>query len=287
MKKVCTFKLIPLLIFCLLFTSCTGNPFGSDDIGSGTRQIRGQLQLNDNLNPKDSFVWLEAFNIGLRVDQSGEFELTLPPAASQGGQDGVSGIFELYFFMSNYRLSKSQLVIRNGEFVFSQGDLNGKGEFLKPVILSKSLDIATTVTPTVVAQGSSNPVDVEVRLEALLDPVWVTFPKTLGNANLLGGILIRNINSDQAFTVEAFPSIELKEEVIVVPNFPHIRTMQFTPLQKNLPVGDYEVIPYFLIKNDELPIELWASLGANLEEFSSSYLSIPMAREGGQFKISN
>lgn len=177
------------------------------------------------------------------------------------------------------------MVIRNGEFVYSQGDINDKGDLLKPKILGKFLDIETELSPSVVSSGSTDSIKVEVTLRAIIDSVFVIFPKTFANADILGGILIKNVTSEQIFTVRTFPGIELQEEEIIEPGIPHRRTMEFTLLLHAFETGVYEVIPYFWVRQEIIPTELLNSLGEDREELSPAYLNIPMNREGGRLEI--
>ena len=68
---------------------------------------------------------------------------------------------------------------------------------------------------------------------------------------------------------------------------PEPRTMEteFKLNAVNLPTGDYEIIPYFLIEDKETPIALFESFGAGIDELGPNYLKLPMRRNGGSFKI--
>lgn len=277
--------LITLWVYLLALASCTSSPFGSDDIVPGARKVSGKVQFNDLTNAKNAYVWLEGLNIGARVAETGEFELILPAPSVQGGPNGVTGIFNLYFYEANYHLSVSQMIIREGEFVYSQGDINAKGELLKPKVLGKFLDIETELSPSVISLKSTDSIQVEVTLRAIVDSVFVIFPKTFANADILGGILIKNVNSEQIFTVQTFPGIELREAEIIEPGIPHRRTMEFTLLLHPFETGIYEVIPYFLIRQEAIPTGLLHSLGEDREELSPAYLNLPMNREGGRLEI--
>ena len=68
---------------------------------------------------------------------------------------------------------------------------------------------------------------------------------------------------------------------------PVIRRLTFTLSEVLLPPGQYEAIPYLLVDPKGVPQPLLAKLGESVNELSASYLSKPMRREGGGFKVMN
>ena len=108
----------------LTLSGCTWNPFGEEEISSGYREISGNVQLNDGSNPDGIYVWLEGFNAGTYTDGTGQFSLTLP----QSGSSGLSGVYKLYCYVANYELDYAQVVIQDGEFAYSRGDINKEGK---------------------------------------------------------------------------------------------------------------------------------------------------------------
>ena len=141
--------IIFLLLSTFIFFACTGNPFSDDEISPGNRQISGKVEVSGNQNPEGVYVWLEGFNIGTRTDEQGCFQLTLPMPASQGGSaEGVAGAFNLYYYVANFNLESTRVLTRNGSFVYSQGDINSKGELNNPKFLFQNLQIRTRVTPS-------------------------------------------------------------------------------------------------------------------------------------------
>jgi len=156
--------------------ACTKNPFGSDEITPGNREISGKVVLSDDFNAEGVYIWLEGFDIGARSDANGEFKVSLPPAAAQGTPSGVTGSFNLYFYLANYGLKSITVVTRNGEFLFSQGEINKDGELNQPKELEKFLDINTVVEPASISTSYSGVVSVDVHLVTPLnDSATVVF----------------------------------------------------------------------------------------------------------------
>jgi hypothetical protein len=266
------------------FCGCTSNPFGEDDIASGTGTIRGSVQLSNRASPEGVYLWLDGFNLSTRTDASGNFVLTLPPPSAQGSSGGISGVFNLYFYLANYLLASTQVATQKGGFVYARGDLNAKGELAAPKTLQRFLRISTLVAPSSVRTNFTGNINVEVTLEATIDSATVIFPKAVGG--LLGAIFIKRAGSEEVFLAESVPGA-VTRDIQIIGRAPHRRLMLFNLLQRPLPPAEYEVIPYVLIRHEFIPPGLMASLGANVEDFGPDYLKIPFSREGGRLTVTN
>ncbi len=275
-----------ILLFALLpFTGCTENPFGgNNDISSGARQVRGTLQLSDRASPEGAWVWLENFNLGARADASGRFELNLPPPGTQG-RSGATGIFDLYYYLANYKIVTAKVATRNGEFVYDQADINKKGEIGSAPALQKFLSIATALTPATISVRSATSIDVAVTLQAESDTVTVVIPQTIGLGNLIGALLIRSLNRPEILVYVNIPGNERNYEFASINTAKHLRTAVLNLLRQPLAPGDYEVIPYILIRHQNVPRQLMATLGPYVEDLGPNYLQIPMARAGGRLHV--
>lgn len=273
-----------LLLALLPFTGCLENPFGGDsEISTGTRSVSGTVALSDRASPQGTFVWLENYNLGAYADANGKFSLTLPPAAAQGGS-GATGVFGLYFFVANYALNSATVATRNGNFIYNQAEINNKGELTSAKSLRKFLSIKTTLTPAAVRANTTDRIDVQVALQTLGDTVTVIIPKTAGVGNLMGALLLRNVARPEVYIYKTSPLGEY-DDIVTLNSAPHIRAGTLSLLTLPLPPGDYEVVPYILIRHQALPKDLMATLGTNLEELGPGYLQIPMRREGELLQV--
>lgn len=263
----------------LALSGCTWNPFGEEEISSGYRKVSGNVQLNDGSNPDGIYVWLEGFNVGSYTDGTGQFSLTLP----QSGSGDLSGVYKLYFYVANYELDFAQVVIQDGGFVYSRGDINKEGKLALPKVLRRFLRIETSVNPASVSQNYTENIGVAVTLTATTDSATVTIPRSIGGS--LGAVLIRKIGSQEVFIHEFSPYSGMDYNVLVGRQQPQVIGMTFNMLLKPLLRGDYEVIPYLLMAHESIPGDLFETMGPNVRELSLDYLKIPFLRIGGEFKV--
>ncbi|MBC8186518.1 hypothetical protein H8E88_36010 [candidate division KSB1 bacterium] len=270
-----------ILIFGLLFLTCTKTPFGDDDIYSGARQISGTVELYDGANAENVYVWLEGFSIGTYTDENGNFSLTLPSKSSSGNSAGVSGNFSLYFYVANYTLKSALVMIRENEFVYSRGDINKDGKLSAPMVLKRFLRIQTDVSPASVPASHTDPINVNVSLTAT-DSATVILPKSMGG--MLGAILIKSIDSPGGQSYESVPYLMTKAKLLVG-SYSKTVSMSFTLIYKPLNSGKYEVVPFILMAHEEIPEALIASITNDIEQFNSNYLNIPFVRQGGAFEV--
>ncbi len=256
-----------------VITSCTRNPISDEEIGTSNRQIQGQVSLGSQQTPDDVIVWLESFNICTKTDGEGKFKLTLPtPSAQNSG--GASGFFKLYYFLANFHVDTSSVLVKDGAFVYSSSDINNEGEIRTLKTLRQFLRIETHVSPSVVlASGFTGLIEITAIFSAVSEPVTVIIPKTIGG--VLGAALIKNIETGSALIVLSNPGIET-EETVSVGQTPVVRKMNFSFSINRLPQGEYEIVPYFLIKHQKIPSDLWLKMGENIEQLGQNYLKIPI-----------
>ncbi|MGH7597907.1 MAG: hypothetical protein ACREOI_16280 [bacterium] len=276
---------MPLLlatIFAAIYSGCTENPFSNDKVTGGSRQVSGTVRLGDGQSAEGVYIWLDGFNLGSRADGSGRFQLTLPPRSSQGGD--INGVFNLYFYAANYRLANSEAVVRSGEFAYDQGDINKNGELARAVVLAKFLRIVTAVSPATINSNALDSVVVTVRLEAATgDTVTVAFPGLFSDG--LAKALLKKSGSNEVVLLYSnkfgFAASDL--QVVNIGGFSRI--VVFNLRGASIPPGDYEVIPYLLVKHEAVPRRLIEKLGSHVETFGKDYLQIPFRREGGSLKV--
>ena len=274
--------LIMVGVFLARFSGCTWNPFGEDEISSGHRQIRGTVQLHDGSSPEGVYVWLDGFNIGDYTDGTGQFKLILPAESSHGSSSVVSGIYSVYFYIANYGLDSAQVVVQDGEFVYSRGDINKDGKLYAPMVMRSFLRINTSVEPLSVSANYTGNIEVKVTLTAMIDSATVVVPKSIGG--MLGAILLKKSDSQTVTIFTSAPYIETRA-AILVGKVGRTIGMTFNFINRSLGPGTYEVVPYLLIAHEPIPEDLMESLGPNAEELGPDYLNIPFRREGGQFDV--
>jgi hypothetical protein len=261
-----------------LLVSCTQSPFDEGGIVPPTRDLRGTVELSDAADPEGVYVWLEGTSVATRTEADGSFRLTLPPATTTE----MGGVFDLFFYVANYKLASARVVIQDGRFLPSRGDVNANNELVRTQSLFKLLRIRTLVDPPGVPTNYEGPIDVQVTLQATLDTVTVVFPKMVGG--LLGAIILRRLGTEDVFV--DIPDIGARTRAVEKVGLePRSWRMVFNLRRGALPEGEYEVIPYFFIEQEEFPPGLLASLGPDVEKIGPGYLKIPFRREGGRLVI--
>jgi len=278
--------IIFLLFSTFIFSACTGNPFSDGEISPGTRRITGNVEVSNNRSPEGVYVWLEGFDIGTFTNQDGEFEITLPSAAQNSG--GAAGILDLYYYLANYKLTTTELIVRSGEFVFTTGEINKKGELHRPKFIPRILDISTVLTPSTAKADTGIFMKVEVVLSSEADSVNVFYPREtfIGPNKLIAPLFVKNLETGTAFYVEATLVGINKEDLITIERGrPFVRTMVVSMDKGVLSEGQYEIIPYLRVSQPEVPAELLNNLINDIDSFGLNYLNIPFFRTGGVLSV--
>ena len=269
-----------LWVLFLPLLACTQSPFGARQALRSEDTLRGRAKLKDR-GPHDGiYVWMEKANLGTFTDADGKFVLRLSPDAHAA----LNGTDRLFFYVANYDVATVSVLLRAGQFVYGQGDVDEQGVLRKVVMLNKLLHIRTLVVPKWAHGRFRGPINVLTTLQATHDTVRVAFPGSVGG--LLGGILFRNVKTNQVYPGVYDPGAKGKL-IDLIGLQPRSRRLifQLHRLEFRLPVGQYEVIPYLLVLQPEVPPALIQSLGENVQELGPDYLKIPFRRQGGDFRI--
>lgn len=264
-----------------LFIGCEKSPFNGDISNPLNQEIRGKIALSDGGSAEGIYVWMEDTPISTTTNAEGAFVISLPPSASNSTAY-ASGVFNLYFYVANYRLSSTPVTVVNGKFLYARGELNPNGELIGTRFMAKLLNINTQIDPPVVTPHYSDYINVLVTLSAVSDSVDVVFPKIVGGE--LGAILFRNLETGQiiADAPEINAGVRLAKKI---GKEPETFSFSFDLKRGNLPIGRYEVIPYFFIEQAKMPGGLLASISQKAVEIGPDFLKIPFRRAGGLFAI--
>ena len=278
--------IIFLLFSTFIFAACTNNPFSDDEISSGTRRITGKVEAGNNQSPEGVYVWLEGFDIGTFTNQDGEFEITLPSTAQNSG--GAAGILNLYYYLANYKLEKTELIVRSGEFVFTTGEINKKGELYRPKFIPRILNISTILTPSTAHADTSIFMKVEVVLSSETDSVTVFYPRETFNGpnKLIAPLFVQNLQTGTAFYVEAaLIGINREDLITIERSRSFVRTMLVSIDKGVLSEGRYEIIPYLRVSQPDVPAELLNNLIEDIDSFGLDYLNVPFLRTNGVLSV--
>lgn len=267
-----------------LFILCTSNPVGDSETSAPNREIRGRVSLSNNDDPQNVYIWFDALNMAQTPDLFGNFQFTLPPSESQTSSGGLDGNFTVNFFIANFNFVSKNVVIKNGSILYGSGDIDANGKFFPDIFLNEQLRIRTEPEPdSVTSEKDSLSFSVEVNLHTFKDTVDVFFPRMVGE--LSAPLLMRNTQTEEISIIPAAITSEDTTDFKRITTRLVTRKMEVKLATSDISTGVYEVIPYLLVINEEVPGELIQSLGANAEELSPNYVKLPFIRRGGRLEI--
>ncbi len=270
-----------LLLLFLIIATCTDNPFSnSSEISNDHQTIQGSVAIENNVSPEDVYVWLEQFKIGTFTDHKGDFSLRLPSPESQPG-GGLSGTFKLYVYVANYRLATAQVAVRDGEVVFSQGDINDKGHLKKEITLRKILDIRVSIEEGngiyPIPRNDSRELTIRTRLRAPGIPQGVevlSFGSSNSNNIFVGMFILRRIDDPEEDFVRAAIAASGQMAKVIGSTYQTFSVSYHLP-RCYLPTGIYDLYPYLWIRQDGLKPEMFETLGVTFEKFDFNFEKVP------------
>lgn len=256
------------IILIFIISGCTSNPFLSDDAARDKHIVRGKVLLEQGDSPEDIYVWLEDLNISTRTNAHGEFSLALPRTDDLAGYNND---LKLYYYVGNYTIQHSNLLVVNGVFEFGKYDINNDGFIEETIYLKKLIDITTKIDPEAISEDYSDILKVDVNIINLDTNLLVINRMT--REGVLSGYIFREINSP-ATSAKRF---DLRS--VVYRGYRLYEPVSWTGSfvwEKNfLPSGTYEVYPYVFLRQSDLPQELLDSFGTDADQFTDAYLKIP------------
>ncbi len=252
----------PVIIICivsLVFIQCTHNPFESNErITRKISIITGKVE-KDYLNSHENvFVWLEGFNINAWTDTFGNFRIKIPPREIQPG-GGITGAFKLFFFVSNYKLDSAIVVLHDGELQFSYGDFDDTGHMRRQKRLKKTLNILTEVTPNTIQENYNGFISVELVLQAIddRDTVYVEYPNNAEGPLAIFFFQKRDSMQDTLIIYQNNPFAANTSLVVdSISTVPKVWSTGFQLSPNFLQKGAYEVIPFFIISGQPVPVDM-------------------------------
>ena len=270
-------KVAGILAVLFLMYTCTENPFFDETIDIPNRiTVEGTVLLNDDSAPVDIYVWMERFNLSTYTDASGYFKFKLPdPRLQPGG--GMNGVYSIYYYVANYRVKTSTLLLLNGQIEYGKGDVNKDGRIKQTVILPKLIDIKTEITPREIAYDNKDPLDIKITLDVKVDSLRVaTYQRITGQTSCVI-IKPKGASIDSAFILQG-AGTDLRDEWI---RDKTVWLMRYWFSVGFFPVGEYEFSPYIIIYQDNLPQELLDSIDDELLSLSYRYLNLPIKQQIG------
>jgi len=272
-------RLVLLLmpIFCI-FSVCTYNPFYSEDAAKDFHIVKGKIRLADGDSNDNIYVWLEELNLSTRTNIQGEFSLSIPRTDNL---KGYNNDLKLYYYVGNYAIQNSNVLVVDGMFEYGKYDINSDGLIKETIHLRKLVDVKTTIIPQSISEDYNGAMNIEVVVTNLDTNILVINQMTL--YNVLGGIIFREINSSHADATRlqldgvAHLSHQLLDPVTWQGSF----NWPF----RFLPPGNYDVYPYIFLVQSGIPQELFNNFGENADRFTEDYLKIPFKHQSDLLKV--
>lgn len=273
-----------LPVLALLFGACVENPFESpSEVQSPPRSIRGSVILSSGGEHDGAMIWLEGFSVSTRTDQSGAFQLSLPPPSAQGASGGANGAFTAWYYLANYRLRTTRVAVRNGYFVFPNDDFDEQGFARDPMLLQQLFSVATTLSKTRIRQRETTLMNVTVKMAASLSPVNVYYPRRVTGTE--GPLIFHNLSNGEVKVLRSVVGGTEPYENVMVGLNGYERTYLVTIPRDTLSVGVYEIVPFILYRDQSVPVELLQSIGKNVETPSADYLRLPFRRSTARLHV--
>ncbi|MBN1558992.1 hypothetical protein JW998_01990 [candidate division KSB1 bacterium] len=267
------------VLLSLLILACD-NPFGEDEIKGENRVISGAVSLTGVKSAKGVYVWLDVIHVGTFTDESGAFNLTLPPKSALNASGTVTGDLDLYFYTINHLLVKKKVIMRDGSVVYGSGDVDRHG-VIKSIYLPKSFAVETrAVYPLPNETGYQSGLSMTAHFTSTFEGTKITIPN--GSMILLGGCFVINVGTNEVYSYQ-LPGT----------GAPFIASLGWREQQWSFypNSGDeilyrtpYKVIPFIFPYYPELPQELLQSIGVSETTINEKYLEILFSGEFGQFE---
>lgn len=265
------------IVVVLMSAACTENPLFKEKISSDPqRTIRGVVTLQNEVNNAGIVVYLEQYDMFVETGTDGSYTFTLPRPHIQA-EERFTGLLRIYYYVANYRLDYSTVLVHEGEFVFDIIDLNEEGVVQKKS-LTKILDISTAVFPTIIEENYDGDVFVEIHANAFLDSVEIS--TILKKGPELGSIFLYSPEKTHVVTItDDIPrSFKITGTTIF--------SMQFNWAAKKaqIPGGIYDVIPWLKVIQKDIPPALLSYFGKAVD-YNRTFLNTPYRRTLAKIQI--
>ena len=272
------------IIFLLIsLFSCTSNPFW-DDSGTIEMKITGKVITENNQTNVPVSVWLETFDLYTTTDSVGYFSISINN--SQTSYGSMNGPVNLYLYIHNYELDSVTVYFTNGMFSKEQTDFSEDGELLNPVEMKKILSGEVMLHFNKNSIQTRDTLRVSFNLETHSAVSIDTYKYILqeDGSDFHSGLFFRSLTDNETVTIYRFTgtnqfgnSVDDQLRNLAYEKDESITwTYYLLSDSLNLSSGDYEVLPYLLIRHDQIPIGLIdAHGGDSVLTLSAYFLDLP------------
>jgi hypothetical protein len=273
------------IIFLLIsFFSCTSNPFWEDS-PTIEMKITGEVLTENNQTNVPVSVWLETFDLYTTTDSVGYFSFSITNSQTPNGS--MNGPVNLYFFIHNYELDSVTAYFTNGMFSKEQTNFSEDGELLNPVEMKKILsgDVILHFNKNSIQTRDTLRVSFNLETHSAVSIDTYKYILQEDGSDFHSGLFFRSLTDSETVTIYRFNgtdqsgnSVEDKlRNLTYVENESITWTYYLLSDSLNLSSGDYEVLPYLLVRQDQIPNGLIEALGGDSAFTLSAYfLDLPL-----------
>ncbi len=283
-------ELIKNLTATLLFflVGCTSNPFWEDKPSKKVK-IEGYVFANEKVSDVSAFVYVEELNVFTYTDSSGYFSIDLLNLESEVGN--FSGSVRVFYYLHNYKVAYSTLLITNGRLTGSQTDFDEYGTLIEPVILQKLLSLELSIN-NVWDRSNADSLRFSLTLMSHDEPVsFLSYVNVLSAPRryVPSGILLKSNQNDAVYFDENDADLIqrtdlnsnniLQLEYNVSPNgfLPFVIDDYISLEQQLVQNGSHLILPYVFIIQENIPQKILSSMGiSNAQNISAEHFTMPI-----------
>jgi hypothetical protein len=273
-----------IILLLISFFSCTSNPFWEDS-PTIEMKITGEVLTENNQTNVPVSVWLETFDLYTTTDSVGYFSFSITNSQTPNGS--MNGPVNLYFFIHNYELDSVTAYFTNGMFSKEQTNFSEDGELLNPVEMKKILsgDVILHFNKNSIQTRDTLRVSFNLETHSAVSIDTYKYILQEDGSDFHSGLFFRSLTDSETVTIYRFNgtdqsgnSVEDKlRNLTYVENESIKWTYYLLSDSLNLSSGDYEVLPYLLVRQDQIPNGLIEALGGDSAFTLSAYfLDLPL-----------
>ena len=248
-------------------------------------KITGKVLTENNQTNVPVSVWLETFDLYTTTDSVGYFSFSITNSQTPNGS--MNGPVNLYFFIHNYELDSVTVYFTNGMFSKEQTDFSKDGELLNTVEMKKILSGEVILHFNKNSIQTQDTLRISFNLETHSAVSIDTYKYILqeDGSDFHSGLFFRSLTDNETVIIYRFSgtdqfgnSVEDRLRNLTYEKNEYITwTYYLLSDSLNLSSGDYQVLPYLLVRQDQIPNGLIEALGGDSAFTLSAYfLDLPL-----------
>ena len=279
-------KIIALFFF---FCGCTSNPFWED---SPTKKVNisGVVVAENRASNTPVYIWIEDLDVSNYTDTTGSFSIDIPSLEAENGN--FSGSVRVFYYIHNYIAHHSYLYITDGRLTSAQTDFDDDGSLLDTVKLKKLVSLELdTESAWDRSAGDSITFKMKLGINNRSVTIFSHVNQISGQQEYEpSGVLFSLIEDQDAtyfddnkidflqrYDFEPFSSITWTYNIAPDDLVPFVIDDYISLDEQSVSSGDYRVLPFLFIEQNEIPDKLVQSLGiSEIRNISTDFLNMPL-----------